>query len=749
MRVYELAKKLDISNKDLIEKLKALGCQVTSHMSIIQDQVLEEFIKPKNKEIKAEPVKTTMEKTKNDTQTNKSYLQDSESSLPLEISDPYEDENLNLSESPILPSEDLLETAFSTSGRGGRGLSNNFDGGRRPGGRRRKARKAQRRFSSDRTNAQPIDEITSVEIAKDLILSDVAKMTGKAVSEVVLAFLKKGRAYSVNQLIPKAEIVDICKVFGLEVTESDVSSGSSKKWAETELRQAEKDSSKFVLRSPIVVVMGHVDHGKTTLLDYIRKTSVAAGESGGITQKISAYQVKTKAGEIVFIDTPGHEAFSLMRRCGAKITDIVLIVIAADDGIMPQTEEAISLAKQSGAQIIIALNKTDKEGLEKNIEMIKTQLSKKYDILIEEWGGQTICLPISAKTGKGVDDLLEMVALQAEIMNLKALKTGPASGFILESNFQRGYGPVSSVIITEGELNLGDNFLCGETVGKVRLLEDYNGKPIKSAGPSSLVKVVGFSSLSEPGQILKVHGSKEILKLKSTKKISQASGGRIVCATSSVDLSDKKSEVGKVKIYIKVGTGGSLDALIKAIDRLKSKNQDVEKRLVVCGASVGDVSCNDIILAEDNEAIIMLFASGVEHKALGMASEKGVKIERFSIIYKLIETIEEMVKKESDKETVYREVGRATVIKVFNIKGRGVIAGSKVIEGKVVKNGRVICLRDNEKIAEGDISSLQHLKKTVPEVKKGFECGLICENYSGWQEGDTVICLEPTKRGAL
>ncbi len=744
MRVYELAKKLEISNKELIEKLKALGCDVTSHMSIVQDQVLERFIEPTNRSEKAksmiQSIDTTEKKIK---EPIKKPLEEVVPDLPTVVQSPYSDDIASIASTGILSSEDILDTAFSSSGRG---KSLGFDGPRRPAGRRRRGRKQNRRFNSQSHGAAVSPEITSVEIISDMLLSDVSKLTGKGISEIVLAFLKKGRAYTVNQIIPKAEIVNLCKDLGLEVLEEKSSTDS--KWAQTSLRQAEKDSDKFVLRSPIVVVMGHVDHGKTTLLDYIRKTSVAAGESGGITQKISAYQVKTAAGEILFIDTPGHEAFSLMRRCGAKITDIALIVIAADDGIMPQTAEAIELAKKAGSQIIIALNKMDKEGLEKNIDNIKTQLSKRYDILVEDWGGDTICLPISAKTGKGVDELLEMIALQSEVMSLKALKTGPARGFILESNFQKGYGPVSSVIVIEGQLNMGDNFSCGESVGKIRLLEDYRGKSVKSVGPSNLVKVVGFSMLAEPGQVLQVYTGKDASKLKVIKKVAPSTS-RAGSQTVSSDSSVSALEKGKVRIIVKVGTGGSLDALIKAIDQLKAKNKEVEKRLVLCGASVGDVSCGDIVLAEDNNAIVLLFASGIEYKAVSMATEKGVKIERFTIIYKLIEAVEEMVKQESDKETVYREVGRAVVIKVFNIKGRGVIAGSKVLEGKFIKNGRVVCLRDNEKIAEGDISSLQHLKKTVPEVKKGFECGLICENYGGWQEGDSVICLEPVKRGAL
>lgn len=746
MRVYELAKKLEISNKELIEKLKALGCDVTSHMSIVQDQVLERFIEPKSGSKKAKSMIQSIETTpeKKVKEPVREILEEKTPELPPIISDPYSDDIVNVAPTGILNSEEQLERAFSSSGRG-KSLGLASDGVRKPGSRRRRGRKPQRRFGSHGSDIESAPEIKSVKISSDMILSDISKLTGKGISEIVLAFLKKGRAYTVNQVVPKVEIINLCKDFGLEILESN---SVDSKWAQSSLRQAEKDSEQFVLRSPIVVVMGHVDHGKTTLLDYIRTTSVAAGESGGITQKISAYQVKTPSGEVLFIDTPGHEAFSLMRRCGAKITDIALIVIAADDGIMPQTEEAIELAKKAGSQIIIALNKMDKEGLEKNIDNIKTQLSKRYDILVEEWGGDTICLPISAKTGKGVSELLEMIALQSEVMSLKALKTGPARGFILESNFQRGYGPVSSVIIIEGELKSGDNFSCGEIAGKVRFLEDCHGKSIKSAGPSSLVKVIGFSSLAEPGQVLQVYGGKDASKLKVIKKVAPLTS-KVGISVASTDSSTNIFEKGKVRVIVKVGTGGSLDALVKAIDKLKIKNQEVEKRLVLCGASVGDVSCGDIVLAEDNNAIILLFASGIEYRAVSMAAEKGVKIERFTIIYKLIETIEEMVKQESDKETVYREVGKATVIKVFNIKGRGVIAGSKILEGKFVKNGRVVCLRDNAKIAEGDISSLQHLKKSVPEVKKGFECGLICENYGGWQEGDTVICLEPVKRGSL
>jgi translation initiation factor IF-2 len=660
-----------------------------------------------------------------------------ESSLELDAIAPMSNEELLL----LSEDENIFFNSFGRTSQDAfskAGLKQGILKTRRPG--RGKKRKKIRSISAQ---SEPVP-VTEAKVDKDMPVVEIASMIGKKVSEVVLAFLKKGRAYTVNQIVPKKEILELFTDFGIAVTEE----APEKADKNFELRSISRlaSNSKPDLRMPIVVVMGHVDHGKTSLLDYIRKASVAAGEAGGITQKISAYQVKTAHGDIVFIDTPGHEAFTLMRRCGAKITDIALVVIAADDGIMPQTEEALDLAKKSNAQIMIALNKVDKPGLEKNIENIKTLLSNKYNILIEEWGGDVILVPVSAKTGEGIGNLLEMIALQSEVMDLKAYRDRSARAFVLESNFQKGLGPVSTVIITEGELNRGDSFVCGRTYGKVRVMENAFGKIIDKAGPSNLVKVVGFESLTEPGEILMVQSAKDFVKRIFSSALPPSSQALILNRQS---VEGSGSENASVKLILKVGTSGAVDALTKTFQKECLKNSELKKRLIISKISVGDVSCTDVVLAQNTDSEIFVFATGIEHTAAEMAAEKGVKIHSFTVIYKLLEAVQEATKQKSDQETVYKEVGRAEVIKVFVMKGRGVIAGCKVLDGRFVRNGKVVCKRNNKIIAEVEISSLQHAKKTVAEVRKGFECGFVSEKFDGWQEGDTVICLEPVKRGSI
>lgn len=740
MRVYQLAKELNLSSKEIIEKLEKIDCSVSSHMALISDDIVEKLKTSISNASTKSLGSNSVTLKKSNVEVEKQLIHKNIKTIDIKkIQDLDEDLDLDsdlITADPVI-TEALLfpedENAFF----------GNKSGGSKQAAARPKRRRRKRFRAAGEGLAVPV-VVSEVRIDKDLTVAQIAEVTGKSIATVVLAFLKKGKMYTVNQVVSQKEIIELCADFEIAVVNSSVE--SSRKSPALRSNPQGAASAKADLRMPIVVVMGHVDHGKTSLLDYIRTTSVAAGEAGGITQKISAYQVKTPFGELVFIDTPGHEAFTLMRRCGAKITDIALVVIAADDGIMPQTEEALMLAKKTGAQIIIALNKVDKPGLEKNIDSIKNLLSSKYDVLIEEWGGDVILVPVSAKTGQGVEHLLEMIALQSEVMDLKAHRDHAARAFVLESNFQKGLGPVSSIIITEGELKRGDSFVCGKTFGKVKLIENAFGKKVVKAGPSNLVKLVGFESLAEPGDILMVQDVKDIAK--KTLNLTQSSLSQALTFGRNEDAVQVEKEA-EIRLILKVGTGGTLDAITKAFEKACGKNPELKKRLVINKVSVGDVSCSDVVLAEDTDSEIFVFATGIERSAAEMASEKKVKISSFSIIYKLVETAEELVKQKSDQETVYKEVGKAEVIKVFALKGKGVIAGCKIVEGKFVRNGKVICQRNNKAIAEVEISSLQHSKKSVSEVRKGFECGFVTDNYDGWQEGDIVICLEPVKRGSV
>jgi translation initiation factor IF-2 len=556
--------------------------------------------------------------------------------------------------------------------------------------------------------------------ASAMSVADLSKKLNIPATSLILALLKRGTMAARNAILDKKIVSEMAKDYGFTVIEPV---SLSKDTGETLVGLDDKVKNKTSVRTPVVVVMGHVDHGKTTLLDFVRNTQVAEKEKGGITQHVGAYSVNTSHGDLVFLDTPGHEAFTFMRERGATVADIAIVVIAADDGIKPQTIEAIECARQSGVPIIVALNKVDKAS-DKQIENVKSQLSQ-HDLLPEDWGGQTVCMLISALTGKGVDDLLEIVALQSEVLDLKTSLDVFATGYVLESHLKRGLGPVATVILRHGVLSVGDSFVCGSVKGKVNSLRDHMGKSVKKIEPSHPVQVSGFDSLPSIGDIFQVGTAKDVKK------------GRVVVSKVKSSLIGSSATDGALKIIVKADTASSLEALVDSVNKLSGK---VYGGVKILNSGIGSVIERDVVFAGDTGSLIFSLHTKVDSNALSMSKKLGVDVRSFNIIYKLLENLEEEAESNRPVVVKSRKIGEATVLKVFDIKKLGVIAGSRVVSGKCVFDSKLKIFRNNKLIGEGSVLSLQQDKKAVKEVRKGFECAFMVKDFSDWSVGDLIEC---------
>ncbi len=721
MRVHEFAKQLGKSSKEILAVLKSNAkFDITSHMSLLSADaiafVLEslgEVPKTKTKEKKKADVK----KTAKEVVVSKKEPQTKETSqkmlTPKTLSKSPSQQSVSVSNKSVKSGQSIpLSNIPKTS---------------------TKKKPAVKPVVRSRVSSKRLP-VTEIVIEEALPLFKAADLMGKQSSELVLVLLKKGIACNRNNVLSVETIEMLALQFGITVTVVE------KVRPELEGKKVTKSSQSGKVRGPIVVVMGHVDHGKTTLLDYIRNMNVAAREKGGITQHISAYEVASRHGKIVFLDTPGHEAFSYLRKRGARITDIAVLVIAADDGIMPQTIEAIKHAREAEVPIIVAINKVDKVEVAA-VESVKRQLAQQ-DLMVEDWGGQTICVSISAKTGKGVDDLLEMLVLQAEIMELKAEPEKLAKAFVLESHLEKGYGPVASVICTEGSLKQGDYFTCGASTGKVRLLVDTYGKKVKEVGPSTPVQVIGFNDFAATGDWLQVVSSKDYLKVRSGRGASAFSGYQ--SQELSLTQGGLEGQKNVLHVIIKTDTQGSQEAIIGSIAKLKKLSIEVGCPIVIVSTGIGDITENDIMLASSTGSILFGFHVKVEKNAQTLAKAKSVTIKIHGIIYKLIEELEEMLQKRRKIEVVWKKSGQAVVRKIFPVKG-GVIAGCYLQEGVCSRDSKVSCVRDGNVIGEGKITSLQRERKAVKEIHAGYEFGFLTDTFHDWQEEDIVHCFTQVK----
>ena len=683
IRVYELAKELNVSSKDLINLLmEEFGVEVKNHMSVIEDE-------------DATLIKELLGDTSN-SEGKKSLV------------DEYEDE--------------LAESL-------NKGV--------------RKKKKTKKEIEQEEAEKNAEAACGVIEIGETITVKELCEKLGKPTNDVIKNLIFLGVMAGVNQEIDFATAEKLCEKYEVLV---------EKKQEETELEAFEEETDiveeNLVKRPPIVTIMGHVDHGKTSLLDAIRHAKVTASEAGGITQHIGAYTVSLNGEKITFLDTPGHEAFTAMRARGAQVTDIVILVVAADDGIMPQTKEAINHCKAAEVPMIVAINKIDRPGA--NVDRVKQELTE-HGLVAEDWGGDTICVPVSAKTGENLESLLEMVLLTAEMQELQADPNRKAKGTVIEAKLDKGRGAVASLLIQNGTLNVGDSILVGSTYGRIRAMFDDRGKKIKSAGPSIPVEILGLSEVPAAGDRFIVCKDE-----KTARNMAEVRKQKIKAdshqASNRVSLEDLYSQIqeGKVKelaIVVKADVQGSVEAIRQSLEKLST--DDVKVR-VIHGA-VGAITETDVTLAAASNALVIGFNVRPDSNATVQSEKENIEIKTYRIIYDAIEDVKSAMIGMLEPE--YKEVinGKAEVRMTYKISNVGTIAGCYVIDGKIVRNSEVRVIRDGIVIFESTLASLKRFKDDAKEVAKGYECGLSVEKFNDLKEGDIIesFTMEAIKRKEL
>ena len=589
-------------------------------------------------------------------------------------------------------------------------------------------------------NKQKIFELKEITIPDNITVKDLAIELKKTSGEIIKKLFNYGIMATINNTVDFDTAYLVASEFGItakkkeEIKEEDILFDDS-----------EDKEEDLKPRPPVVVVMGHVDHGKTSLLDAIRKTNVIEGEAGGITQHIGAYKVNINGRELTFLDTPGHEAFTSMRARGAQITDIAILVVAADDGVMPQTIEAINHAKVAEIPIIVAVNKIDLPGA--NIDRIKQQLME-YELVPEEWGGDTIFVPISAKKHLNIENLLEMVLLVADMKELKANPNKQAKGAVIEARLDKAKGPIASMLVQRGTLNIGDTIVVGKSIGKIRAMKNDKGQKVKAAGPSTPVEIMGLTDVPEAGDTFYEVKNEKMAKHLIERRKRQARE-QAINATTKVTLDNlfSQMEEGKLKVLnliVKADVQGSVEAVKQALEKLENE----EVRVKVIHSTVGAVNQSDVTLAKVSNAIIIAFNVRPDNMAKEMAEKEEVEIKQYSIIYQAIEDVEAAMKGMLDPKYEEKIIGNAEVRQTFKISNVGTIAGAYVLNGKVERNAGVRVIRDNIVIHEGHLATLKRFKDEAKEVSKGFECGMQIENYNDIKEGDIieVFIMEEVKR---
>jgi len=690
IRVHELAKELNIESKDLITILmEEFNIEAKNHMSTIEDEdavLIKELLAGRSEN----PVGKT--------ETSKSIV------------DVYEDE--------------LAEQLNNVS---------------------RKKKKTRREEEEEALKIEAeksMEDAPIIEIGESITVKELAEKLEKPTNDVIRTLIFSGVMAGVNQEVDFETAKKVCAEYQVIAEKKEESQ-------ELEVLEIEEDDEEDLQkRPPIVTVMGHVDHGKTSLLDCIRKAKVTDSEAGGITQHIGAYTITLNGEEITFLDTPGHEAFTAMRARGAQITDIVILVVAADDGIMPQTKEAIDHCKAAGVPIVVAINKIDKPGA--NIDRVKQELADK-GLLTEDWGGDTICVEVSAKQNLNIDKLLEMVLLSAEMLELKANENRSARGTVIEAKLDKGRGSVASLLVQNGTLRVGDSILVGSTYGRIRAMFDDTGKKIKSAGPSIPVEVLGLSDVPEAGdRFNQVKDEKTARNMADTRKDNLKA--ETLLANHRVSLEDLYNQIreGSVKelaIIVKADVQGSIEAIKGSLDKLST--DDVKVRVIHGG--VGAITETDITLATASNAIVIGFNVRPDNNAALLADREGVDIKTYRIIYDAIDDVKAAMIGMLDP--IYKEVilGSAEIRSIYKISNVGTIAGCYVLNGKLQRNAETRVIRDGIVIFESTLSSLKRFKDDAKEVNSGYECGLTVDKFNNIKEGDIIECfmMEAIKRKEL
>ncbi|WP_158969612.1 translation initiation factor IF-2 [Paraglaciecola sp. L3A3] len=601
------------------------------------------------------------------------------------------------------------------------------------GGRRRK--KSKKNAGSDLKHAfnKPAKAVERiVKLGETITVGELGSKLAIKATEVIKTLMKMGEMVTINHVLDQETAVLVVEEMGHKY--ELVNDNALEDELIADATGGEKSS-----RAPVVTIMGHVDHGKTSLLDYIRRAKVADGEAGGITQHIGAYSVETDNGRIAFLDTPGHAAFTAMRARGATATDIVILVVAADDGVMPQTKEAVQHAKAAGVPLIVAVNKIDKEAAD--LDRVKTELSQ-IEVISEEWGGEHQFVNVSAKTGQGIDELLEAINLQAEVLDLQAVPSGPAKGIVIESRLDKGRGPVASVLIQEGELKLGDIMLCGEEYGRIRAMRDENGKDVKVAGPSTPVEILGLSGVPNAGENALVvqdeRKAREVATKRHTKQREVKLAKQQKAKLENMFANMEAGDVSELNIVLKADVQGSIQAISDSLTKLSTD----EVKVNIVGSGVGGITETDASLAAASSAIVVGFNVRADASARRIVETEEIDLRYYSIIYQLIDEVKQAMSGMLAPEFRQEIIGLAEVRDVFKSPKIGAIAGCMVTEGIVKRSNPIRVLRDNVVIYEGELESLRRFKDDVQEVRNGVECGIGVKNYNDVKAGDQIEVFE-------
>ncbi len=577
-----------------------------------------------------------------------------------------------------------------------------------------------------------------IEFPVQITVRDLAVRMDASPIQVIKILMSNGVMANINQQVDFDTAAVVASELGFEAIPVSIKEENSAEdlgeiphWRQLIM---DEDQSKLIPRPAVVTILGHVDHGKTTLLDAIRHTNVASGEAGGITQHIGAYQVEQKGRQITFLDTPGHAAFSAMRARGAQGADIVILVVAADDGVMPQTREAIAHAKAARVPIIVAMNKIDKA--DANPDFVKHQLAEN-GLVPDEWEGNTLVVPVSAKQKKGLEDLLEAILLVSDSLDIHANPHGKVIGTVIEAQVDKARGVVATLLVQNGTLHAGDTVLAGDTYGKIRAMFDFKGKQIKTAGPSTPVQILGLGSVPPAGDLFQVVPSEKEARVIIAEIASQKANTPVVAIKATLEQLFEKFQAGEVRelpLVLKADVQGSLEPIVNSLNDL-SKG---EIKINIIHAETGNINESDVMLAAASKAIVLGFNVTADQAAHNLADQEGVSVRMYEIIYRMIEDIEKALKGMLEPEVKEIPVGQALVKAVFKINKVGTIAGCRVIQGEVRRNTRIRLLRNGEKLFDGEITSLKHEKDDVKEVRQGFECGISLKGYNDINEGDIL-----------
>lgn len=710
VRVYEIAKQLNISTKEIMSKLEEYGFEIGSHMTTLTDDEVKLIVDVYNEDIKND--KDNQEETADDT-----YV---------ELEDTLED-NTEVKEETLKKETPYVKQEHDISSH-----SKNKNKNKKSKKKHHRLEKAGHmgQQTNDQNQLQD-DGIKVIYVPSTITVKELADKMDMSATEVIKALMKKGKMASINQEIDFETATSVAEGFDMLVEVEEERDLLEEIFGETE-----DDEKDLVERPPVVVVMGHVDHGKTSLLDAIRSTAVTAKEAGGITQHIGASTVTLNGKKITFLDTPGHEAFTAMRLRGAQVTDIAILVVAADDGVMPQTIEAINHAKAANVQIIVAMNKMDKPGA--NPDRVKQELSEQ-GLLVEDWGGDTICVPVSALKKEGLDTLLEMILLVSEVNDYRANPNRKARGTIVEAELDKGRGPVATVLVQSGTLNVGDPIVAGSAYGRIRAMIDDKGRQVKKAGPSTPVEILGLSEVPTGGDMFYIANSDKQARQLAEKVKAQGREQLIVQTPQKVCLDDLYTQIqeGKVKdlnIIVKADVQGSVEAVKQSLERLTTQ----EVRIRIIHGAVGAITETDISLASASGAIIIGFNVRPEATAKVMADREQVDVRLYRVIYSAIEDIQAAMKGMLDPEFREKVTGHATIRQTFKVSGIGTIGGAYVTDGKIMRNSGVRIVRDGIVVFEGQLSSLKRFKDDVKEVNTNYECGLSFEKFNDIKENDVV-----------